>query len=73
MKYSVKFIDNFNNLKDLNNIRTRISNEFEPIQELDKFLLLEGMLGEGIVEIAEQEYPSIWNIKRSRKRCMGIY
>lgn len=46
MKYSVKFIDNFNMLKDLNNIRTRISNEFEPSQELDKYLLLEGMLNE---------------------------
>lgn len=46
MKYSVKFIDNFNMLKDLNNIRTRISNEFEPTQELDKYLLLEGMLNE---------------------------
>lgn len=48
MKYSVKFIDNFNILKDLNNIRTRISNEFEPTQELDKYLLLEGMLDERI-------------------------
>ena len=34
MKYSIKLIDNFNMLKDLNNIRIRISNEFEPTQEL---------------------------------------
>ncbi|MBR2891137.1 MAG: hypothetical protein IKC22_02010 [Bacilli bacterium] len=53
MKYSVKFIDNFNILKDLNNIRTRISNEFEPTQELDKYLLLEGMLDERINKAIE--------------------
>lgn len=53
MKYSVKFIDNFNILKDLNNIRTRISNEFEPTQELDKYLLLEGMLDERIKKAIE--------------------
>lgn len=53
MKYSVKFIDNFNILKDLNNIRTRISNEFEPTQELDKYLLLEGMLDERINKVIE--------------------
>lgn len=53
MKYSVKFIDNFNLLKDLNNIRTRISNEFEPTQELDKYLLLEGMLDERINKAIE--------------------
>ena len=35
MKYSIKLIDNFNMLKDLNGIRTRIANEFEPTQELD--------------------------------------
>lgn len=58
MKYSIKFIDNFNMLKDLNNIRTRISNEFEPTQELDKYLLLEGMLDERInkaIEAMDQE------------------
>lgn len=53
MKYSVKFIDNFNILKELNNIRTRISNEFEPTQELDKYLLLEGMLDERINKAIE--------------------
>lgn len=53
MKYSIKLIDNFNMLKDLNNIRTRISNEFEPIQELDKYLLLEGMLDERINKAIE--------------------
>lgn len=53
MKYSVKFIDNFNILKDLNNIRTRISNEFEPTQELDKYLLLEGMVDERINKAIE--------------------
>lgn len=35
MKYSIKLIDNFNMLNDLKNIRTWISNEFEPTQELD--------------------------------------
>ena len=53
MKYSVKLIDNFNMLKDLNNIRTRISNEFEPTQELDLYLLLEGMLDERINKAIE--------------------
>ena len=53
MKYSIKLIDNFNMLKDLNNIRIRISNEFEPTQELDKFLLLEGMLDERINKAIE--------------------
>lgn len=53
MKYSIKLIDNFNMLKDLNNIRTRISNEFEPTQELDKYLLLEGMLDERINKAIE--------------------
>ena len=52
MKYSVKFIDNFNMLKDLNNIRTRISNEFEPTQELDKYLLLIDKYGEEKVKQA---------------------
>ena len=40
-------------VKDLNNIRTRISNEFEPTQELDKYLLLEGMLDERINKAIE--------------------
>lgn len=53
MKYSIKLIDNFNMLKDLNNIRTRISNEFEPTQELDLYLLLEGMLDERINKAIE--------------------
>ena len=53
MKYSIKLIDNLNMLKDLNNIRTRISNEFEPTQELDKYLLLEGMLDERINKAIE--------------------
>ena len=53
MKYSIKLIDNFNMLKDLNNIRTRISNEFEPTQELDKYLLLEGMLDERLNKAIE--------------------
>ena len=53
MKYSIKLIDNFNMLKDLNNIRIRISNEFEPTQELDKYLLLEGMLDERINKAIE--------------------
>lgn len=53
MKYSIKLIDNFNMLKDLNDIRTRISNEFEPTQELDKYLLLEGMLDERINKAIE--------------------
>lgn len=53
MKYSIKLIDNFNMLKDLNNIITRISNEFEPTQELDKYLLLEGMLDERINKAIE--------------------
>lgn len=46
MKYSVKFIDNFNMLKDLINIRTRLVNEFEPVQELEKNLLLEEIIDE---------------------------
>lgn len=53
MKYSIKLIDNFNMLMDLNDIRTRISNEFEPTQELDKYLLLEGMLDERINKAIE--------------------
>ena len=58
MKYSIKLIDNFNMLKELNNIRIRISNEFEPTQELDKYLLLEGMLDERInkaIEVIAEE------------------
>lgn len=39
--------------KDLNNIRTRMSNEFEPTQELDKYLLLEEMLDERINKAIE--------------------
>ena len=53
MKYSVKFIDNFSMLKDLVDIRSRIANEFEPTQELDKYLLLEGMLDERINKAIE--------------------
>lgn len=60
MKHSVKFIDNFNMLKDLNNIRTRISNEFEPTQELDKYLLLEGMLDERINKAIEAMNEEVW-------------
>ena len=58
MKYSVKFIDNFSMLKDLVDIRSRIANEFEPTQELDKYLLLVGMVDERIkksIEIMDKE------------------
>ena len=48
MKYSVKFLDNFDNLKDLNDIRNRIANEFDPSQELDKYLILISMIDERI-------------------------
>lgn len=53
MKYSVKFIDNFNMLKDLNNIRNRLVNEFEPVQELEKYLLLEEIIDDKIKQIIE--------------------
>ena len=58
MKYSVKFIDNFSMLKDLVNIRSRIANEFEPTQELDKYLLLTSIVDERInkhMEILSEE------------------
>lgn len=58
MKYSVRFIDNFENLKDLTDIRSRIANEFEPSTELDKYLLLIGMVDERIkksIEIMDKE------------------
>lgn len=58
MKYSVRFIDNFENLKDLTDIRSRIANEFEPSNELDKYLLLVGMVDERIkksIEIMDKE------------------
>lgn len=48
MRYSVKFIDNFVILKDLIDIRSRIANEFEPTQELDKYLLLTSIVDERI-------------------------
>lgn len=48
MRYSVKFIDNFVMLKDLIDIRSRIANEFEPTQELDKYLLLTSIVDERI-------------------------
>ena len=48
MKCSIKFIDNFNMLKDLNDIRVRASDVFEPTQELDKYLLLVTMTDERI-------------------------
>lgn len=58
MKYSVKFIDNFSMLKDLVDIRSRIANEFEPTQELDKYLLLSSIVDERInkhIEILSEE------------------
>lgn len=58
MKYSVKFIDNFSMLKDLVDIRSRIANEFEPTQELDKYLLLTSIVDERInkhMEILSEE------------------
>ena len=70
MKYGVKFIDNFNMLKDLNNIRTRISNEFEPTQELDKYLLLEGMMNE--IEKETMENINTCNIRRNSYEEISI-
>lgn len=58
MKYSVKFIDNFLMIKDLVDIRSRIANEFEPTQELDKYLLLTSIVDERInkhMEILSEE------------------
>ena len=61
MRYSVKFIDNFVMLKDLIDIRSRIANEFEPTQELDKYLLL--------TSIVDERINNIWKhyLKRWRK------
>ena len=45
-------------LKDLIDIRSRISNEFEPTQELDKYLLLTSIVDERInkhMEILSEE------------------
>ncbi len=59
MNVSIKVLDYINELKELNEIRTRASNEFEPVQELEKYLLLVEIVDEKMQELFEKLYQEI--------------
>lgn len=54
MNVSIKVLDYINELKELNEIRVRASNEFEPVQELEKYLLLVEVVDEKMKELFEK-------------------